>query len=385
MSQYERTLDDIDGIRTCAETHGFCLVRDVFDRTEMGKLKVGMQQLDAEFGKNIPDLMSCAPLDWLILDSRVLRIARALLGEQLVYYPESAVNYEATIGAYTAKPLNELHCDAKGVPDNLTDTWRSATDAIYRGYRFAIYFQDYSQYSGGLKVGVGTHKGDPDAYLVNGGLNNEALVQVETGPGEYRDVNPAYFPLHDVPSRRGDLVIWNLRTIHSAGARVLKAQPEMALHPAVETYFANKAPHLLRSVIGPRLALFFDLAAPTEDVDLYIKVRTHLFGPNSEKSLINARYDAPEIEEKMRIHGVSARYDHLLVHLLIRWFRTPDDRPAIAGRMLRVADRHQEFSPHFPLFDRKEYLAVRKSDKQQALKIVFDGILSHSAELRMKS
>jgi len=37
--------------------------------------------------------------------------------------------------------------------------------------------------------------------------------------------------LLNVPSQPGDLVLWNLRTFHAAGAKLLAADPTLALHP----------------------------------------------------------------------------------------------------------------------------------------------------------
>src|SRR5262249_47866492 len=154
MPLYEKDASDLSGILACADTHGFCLVRNVFTEQEVGNIKAGMKMSHEAFAGDVPDLLSCPPLREILFDARILAIARTLLGNDLVYYPETAVNYEETVGSITLQPYSVIHCDAVGTPDNLRKQWRSPTDALYRGYRFGLYLQDYERHSGGLKIGI---------------------------------------------------------------------------------------------------------------------------------------------------------------------------------------------------------------------------------------
>jgi hypothetical protein len=286
------------------------------------------------------------------------------------------VSYEAEIGALTLAPFNLLHCDATGMPGDLKRNWRSADDRLYQGYRFGIYFQDYSTRSGGLKVGIGTHRGDPDQHILKWGVDPEKKTKVEIAPGVAAKFHAARIPLHDVPSRPGDLVVWNLRTIHSAGARVLKMNPTQALHPIAETRIAEIRPDALRPVAGPRLAMFFDLAAPAEDIDLYIKSRSHIL--NDMRKLIHARHDDPTVFDLLAAQGIQVRFDYLFVYLARRWTEAPAERETTAARLLRLADRHEEFSTHFPLFDQAAYRLARGKDDARAVDIVLEGVARHN-------
>jgi hypothetical protein len=209
-------------------------------------------------------------------------------------------------------------------------------------------------------------------------------MRIAVQPGLKAKFFPPRVPLYDVPSRPGDLVIWNLRTLHAAGFRALQAHPEIAMHPAVEAEMAAKWPDLLRPVAGPRLALFFDLAAPAEDVDLYIKSRTRIIGPSDRTRFLRARYDGPDVTEKLRARGISARYDHLMIYLLVRWIEFPSEGGEIRQRVLDLADRHREFSPHYALFDRRDYALFRGRNNARAFDIVVEGICRHSSVLRKK-
>ena len=81
-------------------------------------------------------------------------------------------------------------------------------------------------------VGVGSHRGNLKQFGIG------APGKVEYKILKFGDVAFTVgwpeTPLNNVPSEPGDLVIWNLRTLHSAGARRLIARPEMAMLPQFE-------------------------------------------------------------------------------------------------------------------------------------------------------
>jgi len=86
-------------------------------------------------------------------------------------------------------------------------------------------------------------------------------------------------PLYIVPSEPGDLVIWNLRTMHSAGARRLAAKPNLAMWPKFQDEIFQNIPNVFLPLPGPRNAFFFDYGTATEEVDLYIKHRSLRVAP----------------------------------------------------------------------------------------------------------
>lgn len=117
----------------------------------------------------------------------------------------------------TAPLYDEWHFDAPWESDHIVPMWR-----------FAVYFRDYTANSGGLQV----------------------VPQSHLGPlSEATDTTKRVL----VKSRPGDLVVWNLRTFHAAGAD------------------NDGKPHAT-----PRNAIFFDYAAPGRDLDRYVAWRAEV-------------------------------------------------------------------------------------------------------------
>lgn len=195
---------------TCrAIKEGYGLFCRVFDRVEMETLHEGL----CDGGR--------VAIDMAMQHPTVLELARELCGcLDLARTGEENVNVGQPRATYT-----EWHYDAPWNPS------RDASDPLGRRpmplWRFAVYFQDYSTWSGGLGVYPGSH-----------------LWQLE-------DRMDATMPPYAVQSSPGDLVAWNLRTLHRGGMPVGYRAP---------------AP-------GNRDAIFFDYAAPGPDLDRYIEWR----------------------------------------------------------------------------------------------------------------
>jgi hypothetical protein len=382
VTQFEADAGNIEAAKAIAEEHGFCLVRNVFSPVEVEKIKAGMKTTNEVFGEEFPDLLSCPELAWILFDPRITRLARGLLGERLVYYAESAINYEKEIGRYTLSPFAELHCDAMGMPGNLWTAWSSPTNEIYGAYRFGLYFHDYGTSSGALKVGVGSHRGDPMPIIKSGGLSSDLRV-VPFRNGESLKVPAPNIPLYDVPAKPGDVVIWNLRTFHAAGAKRLRTAPEIALHPQVEKEVDQAFPDAFYPPPGPRLAVFFDYGAPVEGTDLYIKNRALGRAVRGLSPFTHSTHDSAENIEIARQNDVTVRFDYIIVALALALGRgTVADVNATAGRLLNLLVGYSQFSPHFPLFDSARFWQELRNDRGVAVRSVVHHICKRVGTLR---
>lgn len=367
MSDYYASKNEPSSVKDVAEAHGFCLVKGVFSAEEMIALERDLAMAHAEFGGRLPDLHSVPSLQWLLYDERLRRIARALLGDTLVYYRETNLAYEKTPGALTEKPFDDYHCDARGIPGALFGPPTNNT-RIYPAYRFAIYFRNYRQYSGGLKVAPGSHM---RAYKHDRPWSLEDTVReaplVPMIIGEFKmDVPMQPMELHNVPSEPGDLVIFSLRCFHSAGALRFKGRPSLAVLPRVERTIRNDAPPLCTPTPpGSRNAIFFDFGAPSPEVDYYVKWRAHV-GPADLDVAFNYRNPPPA--------DLVIRNDRIILPLAQRVVDAADSASgadtATARQDMRdlydLCQAHTEFAPEHALFDRAAFLAAAAQDQQGA-------------------
>jgi hypothetical protein len=276
MSEFYSTSFNPVAIKHISETYGFCLIKGFFSHPEMVELEGRMKEFSRVPGGESADLYSCPSLRHVMLNERVLEIAHVLMGERLVYYRETAIAYEEQPGRLTKKPFRELHCDAKGTSESLFDFWNGNVDEIYPAYRFAVYFRDYRNFSGGLKVGVSSHRHNFQRYLQYSiALGVQSLPFVKQMVGDVVLEMPIQpFELYNVCSEPGDLVIFNLRTFHSAGAMRFKKRPALAVLPLVEESVLTDQPELASPTPeGCRNAIFFDYGAKSEAIDYYIKWR----------------------------------------------------------------------------------------------------------------
>lgn len=365
MSDYYVSENDPATVKSVAERFGFCHVKRVFSAEETAGLERDLAMAHTEFNGRVPDLYSIPSLQGLLTDPRIVGFAKALLGDRLVYYRETNAAYEKTVGPLTEKPFTEFHCDARGTRADLVAPKLEQPDRVYPAYRFAIYFRNYRDYSGGLKVAPASHLrayandrklSDPSALAglpVARQVIGLASMQIPVSPVE----------LYNVPSMPGDLVIFSLRTFHSAGARRMKARPAFATLPLIEEGMHAAAPQLFEPTSpGPRNAIFFDFGAPSEEVDFYAKWRA-LVSPTDLSSGYEYRRPPPP--------GLIVRNDRIIVALAERLAAGGNNAPGAemspdaqkdAGDFAALCAAHVEFSRSHPLFDRTAAARVAQAE-----------------------
>lgn len=193
-------------------------------------------------------LYALPELEDLWADPRLVDIAQQLLGSPASYFFESSlVRYDFRQGEIYDK--RHLHHDAKGTPDNIYNRVNEALTETFPALRFGIYLQDTETLSGGLKVGVGTHKIDVSSF-------------------ENRDLR-----LTNVKSQPGDVIVFTHRLLHSPLALRLKRDPEAALMPADEDSMFAAKPDDFIPMPDVREVLFIDYTSLDASADLYIKNR----------------------------------------------------------------------------------------------------------------
>lgn len=171
-------------------------------------------------------LLSKKNLYDILLDPRIIEFAREVLGsDRIVYWGDSSYQ----IGTGT----RGFHRDCVDKHDFSRPDWLSPYSII----RIGIYLQDHSKHSGGLKVKPGSHeKAKRRSVFVN--------------------------------TMAGDLVVWNLKLLHSGNAVKLKLFSSLSIdHPTIE----NLVPSFLKKEQEQeRISLFVTFASESPHLYRYI-------------------------------------------------------------------------------------------------------------------
>jgi hypothetical protein len=177
------------------------------------------------------DLLSDPVLRRVMLDERLLGRIRQVLGGDPVYFGDSSVRRGTSGTSWSWHRDNVDHEEMVG-PD-----WRDPYPIV----RCGIYLQDHSRHSGGLGVRPYSHR----------------------LPGEQREDHAVY-----VPTEPGDLVIWNLRILHTG--EVLRYRPFTS--KVVPPRFMGPLNRL--GLLVPeereRKALFMSFGRPSDHLDRFV-------------------------------------------------------------------------------------------------------------------
>jgi hypothetical protein len=191
------------------------------------------------------DLLSMAQVRDVLLDRRVLGTVKQLLGCEPVYWGDSTLR----IGMDGHRMWHRDNPDRWDL--NLPD-W---TDP-YPLVRCGLYLQDHSRHSGGVQVRPRSNrstlreKGLTRAWPSFGGRRISALL-----PGRF------------VASEPGDMVVWELRTMHSGEVARLRPLPPLPMSPALQ----GALPSWLRvPESAERMVMFMTFGCPGPQLDRYI-------------------------------------------------------------------------------------------------------------------
>lgn len=198
------------------EKNGYLIVRNVF---EPERLLAARERISALFAQGvyrqaphsnphiINDLYRFAPeLLPLIFTEKFFAAVRVLLGPEAAWIPECAAHRERFFG---------WHKDSSGVE---RAGMRSHRDYAPPLLTAAVYFQDNGPGAGGLTVAPGTQR-EPDRTLhyyspkFRHRLKNKMLKWLGRSEFDRLERHPATI---DLPSRLGDLVLFDIRLSHRA-------------------------------------------------------------------------------------------------------------------------------------------------------------------------
>lgn len=207
------------------------------------------------------DVLSIPEVRHVLLDPRLVAVIGELLGDQPTYFGESVLR----IGKHGGRAWHRDNVDRRKRLGGLD--WHDP----YRILRCGVYMQDQAHHSGGLAVRPRSNR-----------------------PGAQIRSMPVY-----VEAEPGDLIVWDLRTVHCGEVVRFRLAPKIPLHPSLQT----RLPQALRlGDARERMVMFmsFGLRGPHLDYYIeYLKTRqqnrelweTSRFGPDVWKQADEAGLD----------------------------------------------------------------------------------------------
>ena len=191
------------------------------------------------------DALTYEPLRRVMLDRRIIEAVTQVLGGQPVYWGECGVAVGTQGGG-----ARSWHTDAYDTP--------TTYGPDYPLVRCGLYFQDTKRHSAGLGLIEGSHL--RDWYSTS--ILNKVRTRARPWLGARRTVL--------VPSSPTDLVIWDMRILHTGEVVRFKPAPSLPLPLYVQA-------HLPAALALPeerrRVVMFPTFGLPGPDLDSYLERR----------------------------------------------------------------------------------------------------------------
>jgi ectoine hydroxylase-related dioxygenase (phytanoyl-CoA dioxygenase family) len=273
---------------------GYLLLPGVFTEEEMTSAREAIREMsrNPSLFRQVSQarhfhgsLLNYPALERFVFDDRVLGPVKAVLGDSPVFFGDTSVQ--------TGRGGREFHRDSVNRVNLLGPDW----EGDYPLVRVGIYMGDFTRESGGLKVVPRSHRPRLEALRRPLGRFLGRNVRVFTPAFTWirrllATVEGGTF----VPSRTGDLILWNFRLLHTGNAVRLKRAPSVSLPCWVE----DLAPASWALEGGDeRAVMFLAFAGAGPHLDRYLAVRRR----TDLESWKASRWDA-EVEAKARAKGL---------------------------------------------------------------------------------
>ena len=243
------------------EKQGFLHLKSLFDKNEL--LELISKSLPEREGDM--DLTCYKELYKVIINPNLLSVLREIFGPNLTYMGDSIflVNMKTSL-----KGAKLLHRDNQQNYDPIIPI---------PVVRCGLYLNDYKFSSGSLKVGVGSHKTEQVTIrnilrLTQAGCNLLMKFSV-LKKGDYQQTvhklrlsQLKWTKFKNISTQTGDLVFWNLRTLHQGYSKKLRLFPNLTLSAFWENILPNSFFYP-----GPdsRNAIFFVIMGNGDGVEEY--------------------------------------------------------------------------------------------------------------------
>ena len=202
---------------------GYIVLKSIYSKKYISNLRNHMINLSKK-DKDKYEILLDEHVQSLLLNEKLIEITKEILNtNKLLYYSDSnVVNH---IDPF--KNINGFHNDARGENQNIS------YEEEYPIIRIGIYFEDYKDYSGGLKIKKKSHK----YFIFNFRrilADSLRLFRIVFSKTRYNLKSLKLGKSINLELEQGDVVIWNLRTHHCGTSRRLKLLPKICLQPFFE-------------------------------------------------------------------------------------------------------------------------------------------------------
>ncbi|OYU85253.1 MAG: hypothetical protein CFE24_02825 [Flavobacterium sp. BFFFF2] len=223
--------------------NGWLLIKNFFDPSYCDELRAACYESTAA-GFGGTDLLSNKYLNSLFLHEKLMALLTELIGEKPIYFGDSTYQIASVEGGI----LTGFHKDSmdRNNPEGLD--WRPDYSLI----RIGIYLQDHKNYSEGLVVRSQSH----------------------------RTTDLKFGDKINVPSEKGDLIVWYLTTTHTGNAKRIKGTDKaLLMNDSKNNIFGSLYRKYLKLKVQPsqtdRVAMFATFAKNDKHLERYLKYLKH--------------------------------------------------------------------------------------------------------------
>lgn len=216
-------MEQQNNLRSKYLTDGYIVLKSVFTKEYIASIRQKMINLSNKDMLKY-EILSDKDVQKIILNKELIKSIKQILNaNNLLYYSDSSVVNHID----PFKNRNGFHIDARGEDQNIS------YDEEYPIIRVGVYFEDYKNFSGGLKVKKKSHK-----YFIFNFRRIMAdtlrVLKILFTKSRYGLSSLKLGKSINLELEQGDVVIWNLRTHHCGTSRRLKLFPKICLQPFLE-------------------------------------------------------------------------------------------------------------------------------------------------------
>ena len=211
-------------------TNGYVSIKKLFNSDYISNLRKKMIELSKNNFDTYEVLLDENVQNLLLNDNLFRNIKQILNTDKLLYFADSGIiNHKEPF-----KNRNGYHNDARNEDQQIP------YEQEYPIVRVGIYFENFKDFSGGLKVKKKSHK----YFIFNFRrilADTKKLLMILFSKTRYSLNALRLGKSINLELEQGDVIIWNLRTHHCGTSRRLKLFPKICLQPFIEkllpTYF----------------------------------------------------------------------------------------------------------------------------------------------------